>query len=64
MFFAFYAAMMHGKNDVEMITINVDTPLNAQRKVTAHMKAGHYDGPIGIKSLNCATTMATKWMHP
>ena len=49
MFFAFYAAMMHGKNDVEMITINVDTPLNAQRKVTAHMKAGHYDGPIGIK---------------
>ena len=44
-----FANMMQGKNDVEMITINVDSPLNAQQKVTAHMKAGHYDGTIGIK---------------
>ena len=49
MLLAFCAGMMQGKNDVEMITINVDTPLNAQRKVTAHMKAGNYDGLIGIK---------------
>ena len=43
-----FANMMQGKNDLEMITINVDSPLNAQ-KVTAHMKAGNYDGTIGIK---------------
>ena len=43
-----FANMMQGKNDVEMITINVDSPLNAQQKVTAHMKA------------NCAMAKARK----
>lgn len=38
-----------GRRIVEMITINADTPLNAQHKVRAHMKAGNYDGDIGIK---------------
>ena len=49
MLLVFCAGVVQGKIDVEMITINVDTPLNAQRKVKAHMKAGNYDGPIGIK---------------
>ena len=32
-----------------VITITTETPLNAQKKVTAHMKTDGYDGPIGIK---------------
>ncbi|MBO7592800.1 MAG: CotH kinase family protein, partial [Bacteroidaceae bacterium] len=34
---------------VGQISIQVDSALNAQRKVTAHMKMDGYDGPIGIK---------------
>ena len=49
MLLVFSASMMQGKNDVETITINVDTTLTPARKVTAHMRAGNYDGPIGIK---------------
>ena len=36
-------------NNLHLITITADSALNAQRKVTAHMKAEDYDGPIGIK---------------
>lgn len=32
-----------------VITITTETALNAQKKVTAHMKTDGYDGPIGIK---------------
>ena len=32
-----------------VITITTETALNAQQKVTAHMKTDGYDGPIGIK---------------
>ena len=32
-----------------VITITTETALNAQKKVTAHMKTDDYDGPIGIK---------------
>ena len=34
---------------VGQISITAETPLNAQRKVTAHMTMDDYDGPIGIK---------------
>ena len=34
---------------VGQISITVDSTLNAQRKVTAHMKTDDYDGTIGIK---------------
>ena len=34
---------------VEQISISAETTLNPQQKVTAHMKAGSYEGPIGIK---------------
>ena len=34
---------------VGQISITVDSMLNAQRKVTAHMKMDGYDGAIGIK---------------
>ena len=34
---------------VGQISIMVDSMLNAQRKVTAHMKMDGYDGAIGIK---------------
>lgn len=34
---------------VEQICITVDSMLNAQRKVTAHITMDGYDGPIGIK---------------
>lgn len=34
---------------VEQISITAETTLNPQQKVTAHMKAGSYEGPIGIK---------------
>ena len=34
---------------VGQISITVDSTLNPQRKVTAHMKTKDYDGPIGIK---------------
>ena len=34
---------------VEQICITVDSILNAQRKVTAHITMDGYDGPIGIK---------------
>ena len=37
------------KSDLPVITITTDSTLNAQRKVTAHMQADGYDGPIGIK---------------
>ena len=36
---------------VEQICITVDSMLNAQRKVTAHITMDGYDGPIGIKLL-------------
>ena len=51
----FAAAMIHGCDEgmanaaVEQVVITVDQELNARQKVTAHMKAGDYDGPIGIK---------------
>ena len=32
-----------------VISITTETPLNAQKKVAAHMKTDGYDGPIGIK---------------
>ena len=34
---------------VEQISITAEATLNPQQKVTAHMKAGSYEGPIGIK---------------
>ena len=34
---------------VEQISIKAEATLNPQQKVTAHMKANGYDGPIGIK---------------
>lgn len=34
---------------VEQISITAEAKLNPQQKVTAHMKAGSYEGPIGIK---------------
>ena len=34
---------------VRQVIITADSTFNPQRKVTAHMKAGDYDGPIGIK---------------
>ncbi len=34
---------------VEQISITTDAKLNARQKVAAYMKAGDYDGPIGIK---------------
>lgn len=34
---------------VEQISITAETTLNPQQKVTAHMKANGYEGPIGIK---------------
>lgn len=34
---------------VEQISITAEVTLNPQQKVTAHMKAGSYEGPIGIK---------------
>lgn len=34
---------------VEQISITAETTLNPQQKVTAHMKAGSYEGLIGIK---------------
>jgi hypothetical protein len=34
---------------VEQISITAEPTLNPQQKVTAHMKAGSYEGPIGIK---------------
>ena len=40
---------MKATNVVEQVVITCDTMLNAQRKVTAHMKVGDYDGYIGIK---------------
>ena len=37
------------QSDLPIITITTETALNAQKKVTAHMKTEGYDGPIGIK---------------
>ena len=37
------------KSNLPIITITTETALNAQKKVTAHMKCEGYDGPIGIK---------------
>ena len=37
------------QKSVGQIFITTDTALNAQRKVSAHMKMDGYDGPIGIK---------------
>ena len=34
---------------VEQISITAEATLNPQQKVTGHMKAGSYEGPIGIK---------------
>ena len=51
----FAAALIQGCDEgkanaaVEQVVITVDQELNARQKVTAHMKAGDYDGLIGIK---------------
>lgn len=37
------------QSNLPVITITTDSPLNAQEKVTAHMKMEGYDGSIGIK---------------
>ena len=37
------------KSGLPVITITTETALNAQKKVTAHMKTDGYDGPVGIK---------------
>ena len=37
------------KSNLPVIYITTETALNAQKKVTAHMKCEGYDGPIGIK---------------
>ena len=44
----FVSAEAYAKK-LPVITITTETPLNAQKKVTAHMKTDGYDGPIGIK---------------
>lgn len=37
------------QSNLPVVTIITDTPLNAQKKVTAHMRVENYDGAIGIK---------------
>ena len=53
MFLALAASTAQGKEEtadaVKQIIITADESFNAQRKVAAHMKAGDYDGAIGIK---------------
>ena len=43
------AATVMAADKLPLITITTDTALNAREKVTARMKAGDYDGYIGIK---------------
>ena len=43
------AVSAHAQNSLPTIAITTSTPLNAQTKVTAHMKMEGYDGKIGIK---------------
>ena len=43
------AATVMAADKLPLITISTDTALNAREKVTARMKAGDYDGYIGIK---------------
>ncbi len=51
----FAASLVQGCDDgkmtaaVEQVVITTSEELNAQKKVTAHMKTKDYDGPIGIK---------------
>lgn len=40
---------IHAQNDLPTIAISTSSPLNAQKKVAAHMKTEGYNGPIGIK---------------
>ena len=50
MLFVLASMAMQAKGGaLEKVIITADTALNAQRKVTAHMKVGDYDGLIGIK---------------
>ena len=53
MFLALAASTVLGKEEaagaVKQIIITADQELNARQKVAAHMKAGDYDGAIGIK---------------
>ena len=43
------AVTAHAQNGLHSIAITTSTPLNAQKKVMAHMKMDGYDGAIGIK---------------
>ena len=43
------AMSVQAQNSLPTIAITTSTPLNAQKKVTAHMKMEGYDGKIGIK---------------
>ena len=43
------AATVMAADELPVVSITTNTPLNAQKKVTAQMKAGSYDGYIGIK---------------
>ena len=43
------AISAHAQKALPVIAIITSTQLNAQQKVTAHMKTKGYDGPIGIK---------------
>lgn len=44
-----HTKMNNLQSNLPVITITTDSPLNAQEKVTAHMKMEGYDGAIGIK---------------
>ena len=43
------ALAVQAQKGLQTIAITTSTPLNAQKKVTAHMTMPGYDGPIGIK---------------